>query len=115
MIGEMVEVHLVNGKRFLGKITQKDEQGLILYCISAKGIEGVPPGEGALAELREMTQTVFFPWIQIEYVDIGGEPVGFDAIYGSWFKETSIDQFFEKNTTSVFEQGNGKIGKNDGS
>lgn len=96
MIGDMVEVHLLNGKRFLGKINVKDEQGLILYCIPVKALESVPPGEGAKDEMREMMHTVFFPWQQIEYVDIGGEPQGFDSLYYSWFKGESIAKFFEK-------------------
>ncbi|MEW6235118.1 MAG: hypothetical protein AB1656_07000 [Candidatus Omnitrophota bacterium] len=108
MIGEMVEVHLLNGKRFLGKITVKDEQGLILYCVSVKGLESVPPGAGALEELREMAQTVFFPWTQIEYVDIGGEPIGFDEIYSSWFQGQPVSNFFEKTAFSAFKKGNGK-------
>lgn len=100
MIGKMVELHLLNGKRFLGKITVKDEHGLILYCLPVKGLESVPPGTEAEEQLREMLHTLFFPWAQIEYVDIGGEPIGFDALYSSWFHEHSITQFFEKSTVS---------------
>ncbi|MBI1387343.1 MAG: hypothetical protein GC154_02715 [bacterium] len=100
MIGEMVEVHLLNGKRFLGKVTVKDEHGLILYTIPVKALESVAPGEGAIEEMREMLHTVFFPWQQIEYVDIGGEPLGFDDLYSSWFKTISISEFFEKSAVS---------------
>lgn len=96
MIGMMVEIHLLNGKRFLGKVTQKDDQGVIAYCIPVKALESVPPGESAKDEMREMLHTVFFPWQQIEYIDIGGEPQGFDSLYYSWFKGEPIGEFFEK-------------------
>ncbi len=111
MIGEMVEVHLLNGKRFLGKIQNKDNHGIILFCVSVRGLESVPPGEGAFEELREMVQTVFFPWQQIEYIDIGGDPIGFETIYASWFKEISLSYFFEKTTFSEFYNQLGGDGK----
>lgn len=96
IVGEMVEVHLLNGKRFLGKITNKDAEGIILYCVPVKALESVTPGSNAQDELREMLHTLFFAWQQIEYVDIGGEPVGFASIYSSWFHGTPIAEFFEK-------------------
>ncbi len=96
MIGELVEIHLMNGKRFLGKIMQKDSEGVILYGIPVKALESVPPGTGALEQMREMLHTVFFAWQQIEYMDIGGEPIGFQALYASWFKEQSLVDFFQK-------------------
>ncbi|MDP8244021.1 MAG: hypothetical protein P9L94_08080 [Candidatus Hinthialibacter antarcticus] len=102
MVGELVELHLLNGKRFLGKITVKDDQGVILYCVPVKAMESVPPGVGALDEMREMLHTVFFPWIQVEYVDIGGEPIGFDELYAPWFKDISIAEFFERSTHATF-------------
>lgn len=104
LLGKMVEVHHINGKRFLGKVTVKDEQGIILYCLPVKALESVPPGSGAIAELREMLHTLFFPWQQIEYLDIGGEPIGFDALYSSWFQEQTILSFFEKPTRDTFPQ-----------
>ena len=100
MIGKMVEIHLLNGKRFLGKVTVKDNQGLILFCIPVKALESVPPGKQAHEQLREMLHTVFFPWQQIEYVDIGGEPIGFDSLYASWFQGQPVADFFEKPTES---------------
>ena len=109
MIGEMVEIHLLNGKRFLGKVTVKDRDGLILYCIPVKALECVPPGQGAIEQIREMIHTVFFPWQQIEYVDIGGEPIGYDAIYSSWFQGSPVANFFEKTVFSSMEKDNGKV------
>lgn len=102
MVGELVELHLLNGKRFLGKVTVKDDQGVTLYCVPVKALESVPPGAGALDEMREMLHTVFFPWIQVEYVDIGGEPIGFDGVYSPWFKEISVAKFFERSSQPVF-------------
>lgn len=98
MIGQMVEVHLLNGKRFLGKITVKDEQGVVLYCVPVKALEDVPTGGDALSEISEMLHTVFFPWAQVEYIDIGGEPIGFGALYGPWFRDTKLDEFFDRST-----------------
>ncbi len=104
MIGKMVELHLLNGKRFLGKVTVKDEHGLILYCVPVKALESVPPGVGAVEEMQEMLHTVFFPWQQVEYVDIGGEPIGFDELYAPWFKDISIADFFERPTHSILKK-----------
>ncbi len=109
MIGEMVEIHLLNGKRFLGKVTMKDQDGLILYCIPVKALESVPPGKEAIHEIREMMHTVFFPYRQIEYVDIGGEPLGYEAIYASWFQGQPITNFFEKKVFSAKDGGNGEM------
>lgn len=100
MIGEMVELNLLNGKRFLGKVTLKDDHGLTLYCIPIKGLESVPPGKDAIPTMREMMQTVYFPWQQVEYIDIGGEPIGYDDLYSSWFQGKTVAEFFEKATLS---------------
>lgn len=104
MVGEMVELHLLNGKRFLGKITVKDDQGVVMYCVPVKALESVPPGVGAVGEMQEMLHTVFFPWIQVEYVDIGGEPIGFDELYAPWFKDISITDFFDRTTVSAMKK-----------
>ncbi len=103
MIGALVELHLLNGKRFLGKVTLKDREGLVLYCIPVKALESVPPGKDTHEQLREMVRTVFFPWQNIEYVDIGGEPIGFNAIYASWFHEESLEDFFARSTENERE------------
>ncbi len=96
MIGKIVEIHLLNGKCYLGKVTHKDREGIFLYCIPVKALESVPPGSGALEQMSEMLHTLFFAWQQVEYVDIGGEPIGFDSLYASWFHDKSLDDFFEK-------------------
>ena len=100
LVGEMVEVHLIGGKRFLGKVTVQNDQGVILYCIPVKALESVAPGTGALEQVREMLHTVFFPWQQVEYVDIGGEPMGFDYLYSSWFHDQRVADFFVKSFLS---------------
>ncbi len=105
----MVEIHLLCGKRYLGKVTVKDRDGLILYCIPVKALESVPPGSGADEQLREMLHTVFFPWQQIEYVDIGGEPVGFDSIYSSWFHGRPMSNFFEKHVLTERDRSQGEL------
>ncbi|MGC9327086.1 MAG: hypothetical protein ACP5I1_05605 [Candidatus Hinthialibacter sp.] len=96
MINQLVEIHLLNGKRFFGKVMHKDSEGVILYGVPVKGLESITPGSKALEELREMLHTVFFAWQQVEYIDIGGEPVGFESLYSSWFKDQSLGDFFEK-------------------
>jgi hypothetical protein len=98
MIGKMVELHLLNGKRFLGKVSCKDKEGVILYCVPVKALEGVAPGVGAYEQVREMLHTVFFPWTQVEYIDIGGEPIGFDHLYYGWFHDIKISDFFQKSS-----------------
>ncbi|MBD3268314.1 hypothetical protein GF373_16735 [bacterium] len=104
MIGKMVELHLLNGKRFLGRVASKDSEGIILYCVPVKALESVPPGAGAFEQIREMLHTVFFPWNQVEYVDIGGEPMGFEHLYYSWFCDIKLEKFFTKITESMAEQ-----------
>lgn len=108
MIGKMVEVHLLNGKRFLGKVMLKDAEGLTLYGIPVKALESVAPGSGAVEQMREMLHTVFFAWQQVEYIDIGGEPIGFDSLYASWFKEISLDRFFQKPYTQAKDKNEGE-------
>ena len=98
MIGKMVELHLLCGKRFLGKVSSKDTEGIILYCIPVKALESVAPGAAAFGEIREMLHTIFFPWSQVQYIDIGGEPMGFDHLYGSWFNGVKIEDFFDRIT-----------------
>ncbi len=96
IVGEVVEVHLLNGKRFLGKITNKDSEGILVFCVPVKALESVSPSNNALEELRDMLHTLFFAWQQIEYIDIGGEPVGFPALYSSWFHGMPLTEFFDR-------------------
>lgn len=109
LIDKLVELHLLNGKRFLGKVTYKDADGVILYCIPVKALESVPPGSGAKDEMREMLHTAFFPWDQVEYIDIGGEPIGFDSLYYSWFQGQPLSNFFEKPYVNERDKGDGEL------
>ena len=45
-------------------------------------------------DLRSMRHTLFFPHVNIEYVDIGGEPLGFDHLFHGWFGNEPLDEFF---------------------
>lgn len=95
LVEQMVEVHLVNGKRFLGKVKRVDETGIVVYCIPLKVLETMPEGTGIREQLRSILATLFFPFVNIEYLDIGGEPVGFGALFESWFRDEPIESFFE--------------------
>ena len=95
LIGKMVEIHLLNGKRFLGKVKYKDPDGITMYCIPVKVLETSPEGTDISGQLKDMLHTLFFPYSNIEYIDIGGEPLGFDRLFGSWFGRKPLDNFFD--------------------
>lgn len=95
LVTKMVEVHLQNGKRFLGKVKQQDIHGLTVYCIPLKVLETMPEGGDMREQLKDMLHTLFFPWVAVEYVDIGGEPVGFDTLFAQWFEYEPLGQFFD--------------------
>ncbi|MBE7557981.1 hypothetical protein HS125_03135 [bacterium] len=94
MVGKVVEVHLLSGKRFLGLVVDKDSDGITMRCLPLKVLETSPCGGDIVGQLRSITGTKFFPYINIEYVDIGGEPVGFDALFAQWFRGTPLVEFF---------------------
>jgi hypothetical protein len=91
----MVEVHLLNGKRFLGKVRGVDSTGVTVYAIPLKVLDTMPEGVNIREQLRSMLATLFFPFVNIEYIDIGGEPVGFDALFANWFGGEPLESFFD--------------------
>lgn len=95
LIGRMVEVHLLNDKRFLGKVRRCDRDGIILYCIPSAMIDTLPQGSNLKSQLAEILHTLFFPYVNIEYIDIGGEPVGFDTLFAQAFGGDSLEDLFE--------------------
>jgi len=95
MLGRMVEIHLLNGKRFLGKVKRVDSLGVTVYSIPLKVLDTMPEGVNIREQLRSMLATLFFPFVNIEYIDIGGEPVGFDALFASWFGGEPLESFFD--------------------
>lgn len=95
LVGRMVEVHLLNDKRFLGKVRRRDRDGLTLYCIPLSMIDTLPQGSSVKDQLDEILSTLFFPYTNIEYVDIGGEPVGFDSLFAQAFDGEPLEALFE--------------------
>ncbi|MCA9409896.1 MAG: hypothetical protein H6751_09805 [Candidatus Omnitrophica bacterium] len=95
MIGKMVEVHLLNDKRFLGKVRRRDRDGVTLYCIPLSMIDTLPQGSSVKDQLGEILSTIFFPYVNIEYIDIGGEPVGFDSLFSQAFDNEPLESLFE--------------------
>ena len=91
----MVEVHLLNGKRFLGKVRGSDSSGIYLYCIPLRVLDTLPEGSDIRDQLKQMLHTLFFPFVNIEYIDIGGEPVGFDTLFAGWFGGQPLADFFD--------------------
>jgi hypothetical protein len=94
LVDQMVEIHLVNGKRFLGKVLGQERDGLLVHCIPLKALETTPPSGDVRDELREMRQTLFFPWTGVEYIDVGGQPIGFNTLYAGWFRGMNVEHFF---------------------
>jgi len=95
LVGKIVEIHLLNGKRFLGKVRRKDAEGITLSCIPLHVLETLPEGVELREQLRSMISTLFFPFVNVEYLDIGGEPVGFDTLFASWFQGRSVEDLFD--------------------
>ena len=95
IVGKVVELHLLNGKRFLGKVRRKDAEGITLTCIPSQVIDTLPDGDGLVEQLRSVVSTLFFPFVNVEYLDIGGEPVGFDALFASWLQGKTVEELFE--------------------
>ena len=95
LVGKMVEVHLLNNKRFLGKVRRRDRDGITLYCIPVAMIDTLPQGASLRSQLNESLHTLFFPYVNLEYIDIGGEPVGFDTLFAQAFGGKSLEELFE--------------------
>jgi len=95
LVGKMVEVHLLNNKRFLGKVRRRDRDGITLYCIPLAMIDTNPQGASIKSQLKDILHTLFFPYVNIEYIDIGGEPVGFDTLFAQAFEGESLEDLFE--------------------
>lgn len=95
LVGKMVELHLLNGKRFLGKVRRRDRDGITLYCIPSSMIDTNPQGASLKSQLGEILHTLFFPYVNIEYLDIGGEPVGFDTLFAQVFEGAPLEGLFE--------------------
>ena len=95
LVGKVVEIHLLNGKRFLGKVRRKDSDGVTLSCVSLDVLETLAQGEDVREQLRSMVSTLFFPFVNVEYLDIGGEPVGFDTLFASWLQGQPVEDVFE--------------------
>jgi hypothetical protein len=93
--GKIVEIHLLNGKRFLGIVRRQDSDGLTLTCIPVQVMETMPEGIEVRSHLKSIISTLFFPFVNVEYVDIGGEPVGFDTLFATWLQGQSLEALFE--------------------
>ena len=94
LLGKIVEIHLLNGKRFVGKVRRKDPEGITLTCLPIQVLETLPEGTVALEQLKGMIATLFFPFVNVEYLDIGGEPVGFDTLFAIWLQGQSLENLF---------------------
>lgn len=101
LIGKMVEIHLLNDKRFLGKVRSRDRDGVTLYCIPLSLIDTLPAGASIRDQLQEILHTLFFPYVNIEYIDIGGEPVGFDSLFSHAFEGEKLEYLFEYSQESL--------------
>ena len=95
LTGSVVEVHLNGGKRFLGRIRRQTPR--TAFCCSACRcgcwIRSLPESD-MREELRRIVSSVFVPYVGIEYIDVGGEPIGFNELYGTSFGGESLESFF---------------------
>jgi hypothetical protein len=98
--GRMVELHLLNGNRFLGKVIARESDGVVLRCIPMSVIDAARDGENLAHSLHQILHTVFFPYVNIEYMDIGGEPVGFDTLFASFFGGRRLSELFDHDQDS---------------
>ena len=95
LVGKIVEIHLLNGKRFVGRVRRKDPEGVTLTCIPLQVLETLPEGSNLREQLRSMISTLFFPFVNVEYLDIGGEPIGFDTLFAAWLQGESLEDLFD--------------------
>lgn len=96
LLGKMVEIHLLNGNRFLGEITERDHDGVIVRCLPMRVMDTAPEGEDLADQMTQMLHTLFFPYVNIEYMDIGGEPLGFDVLFANFFGGRKLTELFER-------------------
>ncbi len=94
LTGHVVEVYLNGGKRFLGKIRRQSRDGILLYGLPMRVLDTLNTTTDMREELRRMLSTIFVPYVGIEYIDIGGEPIGFDDLYGTIFGGELLQDFF---------------------
>lgn len=102
LAGRVVEVHLVGGKRFIGKVRRQIRDGVLLYGVPVRVLDSFTSNADMRDELNKILSTVFIPYVSIEYVDVGGEPIGFDALYSGWFGGQSLESYF----THPMDRGN---------
>lgn len=95
LLGKLVEVHLLNGNRFLGRVKEVDDYGVTVFCIPLAMLESAVETRNILDDLRIMRHTLFFPHTNVEYIDIGGEPLGFDHLFRTWFGNEPLEDFFK--------------------
>ncbi len=95
LAGRVVEIHLLNGKRFLGKVRRTDAEGIVLSCLPMQVMETLSEGVSLREQMGSMVSTLFFPWVNVEYVDVGGEPIGFDTLFASWLQGAPIEDLFD--------------------
>jgi hypothetical protein len=103
LLGKMVEVHLLNDKRFLGKVRHCDSSGITVYCIPLSIIDTLPSASNIRAEMPDILHTLFFPYVNVEYIDIGGEPVGFDTLFREAFGGESLAIIFDYSDGTLLE------------
>ncbi len=95
LVGRVVEIHLLNGKRFLGKVRRTDAEGILLSCLPMQVMETLPDGTSLREQMGSMVSTLFFPWVNVEYIDVGGEPIGFETLFASWLQGLPIEDLFD--------------------
>ena len=94
LTGLVVEVHLTGGKRFLGRIRRQNRDGVLLYGLPVRVLDTLTTEGDMREELLRIVSTIFIPYVGIEYIDVGGEPIGFDELYGTCFGGESLESFF---------------------
>ncbi len=94
LVGNIVEVHITSGKRFFGRVRRQSRDGVLVYGVPVRVFDAAPTSVDMRDDLRRMLSTVFVPFVGIEYIDIGGEPIGFDRLYGPWFGGEALEIFF---------------------
>jgi len=98
MKGRIVEVFLKDGKSFLGKLVDKDRDGVTVYGLYTRHLrEAISFARTNSCDLADavIRQLAFFPYHNIDYINLDDGKGHFASLYGHLFHPYTIEEFFQ--------------------
>jgi hypothetical protein len=99
MENKIVEVHLRTGRNFFGKLVSKDRDGVIVFGVSSKAMNEADLAQTGLKIeefLSEMLTTMFFPYANIEYIDISAKISSIQSELDHIIHSTPLEKLFDE-------------------